>query len=478
MKKLVKIFVFILALIFSVPMCLTSNAKASASADSKVSVPVASFSDFSVTVNSIINDYALFSNRIAGSEGEKNASEYIRNYLKLNTKLVALDNAFVKNGVQTFKYESELSGLYETSQNLIFTLKSNKETAKKVIIGCHYDAFAIDMNLDSEKLGEYIDSESINGSAGNVALVLSLAKYLPAYDEFNVEFVFFGAGEDNYAGSSYYTKGISEEDKENIICMINVNQIALGKSLYFYMNEIGTKTSKYLENLTYDNRINIDKINVVNLAKQMTIEKTPLGLDYTHVALESDNVNFMKEGIETVNIFAGDYSEGVIIGRQEFSGSNLLTYTEKDSREFISMLYEDYKIENNLYEVFKMVGTMLSDSKFISTFESAKGSTTWFYNLFTNDNLVLCLTAIVFIIFIVVAMFIYYKLSVKAYYADIEVEFLSSVVKISDELDKSGKDENVTKVVSQVIANDIKKDKVIKVKPEKSIKKDKDEDKK
>ena len=74
---------------------------------------------------------------------------------------------------------------------------------------------------------------------------------------------------------------------------------------------------------------------------------------------------------------------------------------------------------------------------------------------------------------IVVAMYIHYKLSIKAYHANVEVEFLSSVVKIADQLDKSGKDENVAKVVSQVIANDIKKDKTIKVKPPKNDKKDK-----
>ena len=53
------------------------------------------------------------------------------------------------------------------------------------------------------------------------------------------------------------------------------------------------------------------------------------------------------------------------------------------------------------------------------------------------------------------------------------MEFLSSVMKISDQIDKNGKDDTVAKVVSQVIANDIKKEKVIKVKRQK-----KDKDKK
>ena len=72
------------------------------------------------------------------------------------------------------------------------------------------------------------------------------------------------------------------------------------------------------------------------------------------------------------------------------------------------------------------------------------------------------LTLCALIVFIVVAMFVHYKLSIKAYHANVEVEFLSSVVKISEQIDQTGIDPSVPKVVSQVVAHDIKKDKIIK----------------
>ena len=254
--------------------------------------------------------------------------------------------------------------------------------------------------------------------------------------------------------------------------MININQVALGTNLYFYMNEISTKTSDYIETVVYDNRIDIQKVNTAHLNKVVAGANSELGLDYTHIALDSDNANFMKAGIETINIFAGDYSEGVVIGRSEFAGSDLLTYTANDNIDYIYNTYRDYSIEANLFEVYKGIVYTLTDFDFVSVFESAKGSTTWFYNIFANQNLVLYLTVVVFLVFVIIALFIYYKLSIKAYHANIEVEFLSSVVKISDQIDRTGADQNVAKVVSQVIANDIKKDKVIKVKPKKE-KKDK-----
>ena len=57
--------------------------------------------------------------------------------------------------------------------------------------------------------------------------------------------------------------------------------------------------------------------------------------------------------------------------------------------------------------------------------------------------------------------------------SNVELEFLSSVMKISEQIDGQGTDANVPKAVSQLIANDIKKDKTIK--RSKKDKKDEDE---
>ena len=471
MKKIFKIFTLIIACVVALPAVLISSLKANASTVQTI----VSFSTFKNTVNSIIAEYAVFSDRIAGSAGEKSASEYIKTYLDDNTSLVARNDAYVKDGVQTFKFESIFSGAFETSQNIIYTLKSSKETNKKIIIGCHYDTMAFDLNLNSETYGEIIGTEGINGSAGSVATMLALATYLSADNlDFNIEIVFFGAGESNRAGSNYYTTGIAEEDKANIVCMINLSQIAYGENLYFYMNEISTKSTEFVESVTYENRVDIEKVNTAHLSKMLLIDgPNELGLSYTHVALDSDNINFMKEGIETINIFAGDYSSGLIMGRQEFAGADLITYTTNDNIAYILENKADYDIAENLYEVYKTIFVTINNDAFVSTFEASAGSTDLFYKVFSNSNLVIYLTVVVFVILVVVAMYVYYKLSVKAYHANIEMEFLSSVMKISDQIDKNGKDDNVAKVVSQVIANDIKKDKVIRVKKHKKDKEDK-----
>ena len=65
----------------------------------------------------------------------------------------------------------------------------------------------------------------------------------------------------------------------------------------------------------------------------------------------------------------------------------------------------------------------------------------------------------------------HYKLTEKSYYANIEVEFLTSVVKISDHVDKNSANGEVAKIVGQVIANDIKKNKTIRPDKKKKNKK-------
>ena len=63
-----------------------------------------SSSNFTNTVSTILRDYSVFTNRVAGSEGEKQAYNYIVSYLNSNTALSPLSNDFITNGTQTFRF--------------------------------------------------------------------------------------------------------------------------------------------------------------------------------------------------------------------------------------------------------------------------------------------------------------------------------------------------------------------------------------
>lgn len=338
---------------------------------------------------------------------------------------------------------------------MIFEYKSEKKTDKKVIIACSYDA---PLKYDEEK-DEYVSfaNDALNSSAGSVALTLLLAKNLPELNPtFDLEFVFFGAGENSCAGSEFYLNGLSNEDAENILCVINIDKVAVGKNIYFYMDEISTEFSKYVAKTCASF---MGEVDTNHLNKTEMIDNK-LNLGYSHIALNSDNVNFMSRGIATINLFAGEYEDGVILGRNEYNDKAVITYTENDTLSYVSKNYGEDVVVNNLYKVSLAVETLLTSEDFVAIASKSYGSTSWFYKIFANEKLASYLTIVAFLVVLIIAMYVYYKLAVNSYAANFEVEFLSSVVKISDEIDKDGKDENVSVVVGKVIAKDIQKDKM------------------
>ena len=460
MKKIVKIIISVLC-VFSI-FIFSSTTKLIGSASGNFS-PYLSYVDYSSKVQTILNDFCAFKTRVAGSENEKNASIFIKNYIDTNISGVeAVNNISTQNGVQNFKFISKYTDTYLSSQNIIYRFNAAENTKKKIIICCNYDA---PYKYDSET-GEYVsfDNDALNVSAAGVAALMLLMETLPQYNfNFNIEFVFFGSGEMDFAGSEFYTNGMSEDDVENILCVINLDKIALGSQTYFYIDEVKSQFSNYVSGVlkTY-----AKEIDLVHLNKTSLVENE-LGLPYSHIALGSDNVKFMKRGIATINFFSGCYEDGIVMGLNEYDGKEVVSYTKNDTISYISENYGDNVVSENLFKVNSSIERLLVDKDFVENTSKATNQTSWFYKIFANDNLVFYVTAVSFVVMIIVAMFIYYKLTVKSYYANVEMEFLASVVKISENVDKNGENKDVAKVVSQVIASDIKKDKTLKAEKKK-----------
>ena len=465
MKRLKSFLIVAIMAILAICPQMFTNKKASAASR------LVGYDVFAEELEVVLDEFCEFKTRIAGSDNEKLAAEFIYNYLLSIPNVNPISNASTSIGVQEFTFLSDYTGSYQKSQNIVFRYVSAPDSKKKVVLACHYDAPA----FYDEVKGEYVSNENdaLNASAGSVATLLLLANHLSTQVlPYNVEFVFFGAGESSFAGSDFYVDGISNDEAENILCMINIDKISLGDELYFYVDEIETSFSKYISSLFETSRIGTRKVNVANLSKTI-VGQNELGLTYSHIAMSSDNIKFMKRKIATVNLFAGAYSDGLVLGRREYKDKSNITYSKFDTRAYISATYGSDVVAKNLYRAFETIEQIMMDDAFLANTTGSYNQTSWFYSVFANQKLVLLISAIAFILVIMIAMYVHYKLTVKSYFANIEMEFLSSVVKITEHIDAEGKDKNVPKVISQVIAKDIKKNKTLN--PEK---KDKDKDSK
>ena len=417
-----------------------------------------SYSDYVDEANQIFAGIAEFAGRVAGSETENKASMFIHNNLKSNaTMLLPKEDSSTKDGIQKFQFFNEYTSSYNTSQNIIFEYKAPTETKKKVILACSYDS-PYRYDIEKDKYIAYA-KDAINTSSGSVVALLMLARSLPTLNlNFNIEFVFFGAGEIGCAGSEFYLNGVSEDEAKNTLCMINLDKIALGQNSYFYIDEISTNFSKYVSNVCSKF---VREVNLVHLNKSEHVENK-LNLGYSHIALDSDNVNFMSRGITSINFFAGDYETGIVLGLNEYNGKAPVSYTENDTIEYIEKTYGENVVNDNLYKINLAVETLLTDFDFEKMSAGTYKQNSWFYALFANEKLVIYFSFLTFALILIASMYIYFKLTVKSYYANIETEFLTSVVKIADQIDQNAENKDVAKVIGQVIANDIKKDKTLK----------------
>lgn len=425
----------------------------------ELQIPTIETNDVSEKIEKYLTEFAIFNNRIPGSEGEREAGEYILNTLSAIPNIVPAKCKGLKDedGIQNFTFSSIVDGKNHTSQNIILSYVSKQDNKKKIILGCSYDGLAI--NND----GEVVGSEAINGSAGSVAVLMALAEYLSNVElDFNIDFIFFGAGISDNAGATYYTNGVSKEDGENILLMMNMENIAVGRDLYFYVDEVKTELSNLAEELSVSKNLRAELVDVSHLSKTMLSDTSDLGLTYSHIANSSNNEKFMKLGILSMNVFAGDYSSGLVFGKSEYAGKDVVVNTQNDNIDYISKTIGEREVADNLLKTFNFVSELISDSSFVSSCEKSVSKISTFYSIFGNEKLAIYLTIIALFISLIIAFLVHYNLSVKAYKASVDSQFASSVISISENFSNSGANMEVSKVISQVIANDIKKDKRIK----------------
>ena len=390
--------------------------------------------------------------RTAGSEGERLSAEYIAQELSGVQNLKALENAYFKNGIQTFNFVST-SGEALVSQNVGFVYSSNAQNAKTVVLATHYDNEAIYRQRIND-LGEIeyykIVSEGINSSAGAVAMLMSLAKYIAEQNlvfDFNIEFLFFGASSNDYMGAQYYLKSITQ-NKDNYALVVNFSNIAIGDYNYVYCQEFNCQYKTFVENKL------IGSNNFERYSKISSLENT--GSGYTHAGLMADSFVFFEDGMNVANIFSGSHQGFSSLGAAECEGYTQITNTEKDTIIGIEQTL-NVNVAANLSRVASAVISLISDDGFIGAV-SENNNLSGVYDFIANEKLQIFIFAVLVVVLFVVYYAIYDSFLKKSRNKMKDENLAAVVVKIQGEMgDISSEMKNEIKEKIDKDVDDIKK---------------------
>lgn len=169
-------------------------------------------------IKNILTDLESFGTRYSPSQGNLKAAQYIKSeFLSYGIKDVYLDK---------FSYFTELSDLYEETQNVVASKNGVKTPEKIVIVGGHFDT--ITRRAEDGRTSEMNIENPAPGTDDNgtgIAAILTAAQILSPYDfDHTLRFVAFSAEEQGLFGSSYYAAECARKN-EDIVAMINVDMI-------------------------------------------------------------------------------------------------------------------------------------------------------------------------------------------------------------------------------------------------------------
>lgn len=242
--------------------------------------------------------------RVAGTEGEREARDYIYKQLK---------KVGLKPTIQEFSYTGE-DGQDCTSANVI-AVKPGK-SSKVIIVGGHYDSVAVGQGADD--------------NASGIAVILEAAETLKKVDTpYTIKFITFGAEEVGLKGSQYYVSQMSKKEVKNTIAMINLDSLAVGDKMYVYGDE-GKK------GFVRDQALKIAQ------ALNLKMETNPgLNSDYPAgtTGLWSDHAPFVEKGIPYGYFEATNWELGDLDGYTQTEIDGEIWHTKKDTISYIEEKY-------------------------------------------------------------------------------------------------------------------------------------------
>ncbi|WP_035664225.1 M28 family peptidase [Halalkalibacter akibai] len=241
--------------------------------------------------------------RIAGSENERLAEQYIFNQFKqMGFETEVQEFTYVRRGAE-FK-----------SSNVI-AYKPGK-SKQQIIVGAHYDSVSVGKGVDD--------------NASGVGVMLETAKVLEKIKTpYSIVFIAFGAEEVGLQGSNYYASKMTEAEIANTISMINLDSLAVGDHMYVHGS---AGEDGFLR----------DQALAIAAKKKIDLQINP-GLNPAYPAGTtgdwSDHAPFKRLGIPYAYFEATNWEIGEQDGYDQTADHGGIWHTSNDTLEFIEATY-------------------------------------------------------------------------------------------------------------------------------------------
>lgn len=214
-------------------------------------------------------------NRLSGTKLERETEAYILSELR--------KAGYAENQIreQAFSYVKQ-DGITYQSKNVIVTLAGQRN--QEIIVGAHYDS---------------INSHGADDNGSGVAVLLETAARLSGMElPYRVRFVFFGAEENGIFGSPVFVNSLTDEEKENILLMVNLDSILAGDRPYIIGGDF-QKNGQVTQTWGAERA----KKTADELGLDMFLDTK---LEPRHLLLMSDQGPFREAGIPYVFFLAGN----------------------------------------------------------------------------------------------------------------------------------------------------------------------------
>ena len=233
-------------------------------------------------------------------------------------------------------------------ENLIFSKQGASD--RVIVVGAHYDCVEQTFGTDD--------------NASGVGVLLELASiYSTKESPYTIRFILFSAEEPGCLGSQYYVDNLSQEERDRIACMINIDTIAAGDNMYLYGGTVDDSGSIVQDWAVYQAQSAADLLGIDMSFHPDVNDSFPTPTKAT----ASDQMSFANVGIpyiycEASNWNGEPYTNFYQTSNSAVDGGTIMHKAEYDNLTFIENTFGTRAYEH-LQAYTKLLDYLLENMK-------------------------------------------------------------------------------------------------------------------